>query len=63
MTEIQIDERTVMTLALSHYNKILTSTELLLQYADSNAMSITEAIKHIMKVVKSLKAKLEAEQK
>ena len=63
MTEIQIDERTVKALVINHYNKILVSTELLLQYADFEGLSITEAIRDIMKKMKMLKADLGAEQK
>jgi len=62
MTEIQVDERTVKTLALNHYNKILVSTELLLEYADQYGLSIVEAIRDIMEKAKKLKADLEVKQ-
>ena len=63
MSENQTDEQTVKSLAIDHYGKILFSTELLLQYADFEGLSITEAIRDIIKKVKKLKAELRAEQK
>jgi len=63
MTEKQINERTVKTLALDHYRKILFSTGLLLQYADFEGLSITEAVRDIMKKIRKLEADLKTEQK
>jgi len=63
MSEIQIDERTAKVLAVSHYEEILVKTKLLLQYAEFEGLSVMEAIRDVMKKIKTLKAELETEQK
>ena len=63
MTEIQIDERAVKALAINHYKGILVKTELLLQYADFEGLSIMEAVRDIMRKIRKLEADLKIEQK